>query len=215
MEYNTQREKIKITDYGRNVYKMIEHAKTLPTKEERTTAAEVIVNVMATVNPSVRSTHDYRQQLWEHLMIMANWQLDVNCPYKLTPKPDVVFKPNPLQHNTEHIRFRHYGRSMESMIRKVAAMEDGEEKELLTALIVAQMKKSYMIWNRTVADNAKIDDYNDVVLKQLEILSGGRLKEGELKLEVNSFLNRPIDMLRSNGNNKKKKRKKNPQQKRS
>ena len=93
--------------------------------------------------------------------------------------------------------------------------EDGEEKELLTALIVAQMKKSYMIWNRTVADNAKIDDYNDVVLKQLDILSGGRLKEGELKLEVNSFLNRPIDMLRSNGNNKKKKRKKNPQQKRS
>lgn len=36
MEYNTQREKIKITDYGRNVYKLIAYVKTIEDREKGT-----------------------------------------------------------------------------------------------------------------------------------------------------------------------------------
>lgn len=54
MEYNTQREQLKITDYGRNVAKMIAYAKTLADREERNKMAHTIIDTMALVNPKVK-----------------------------------------------------------------------------------------------------------------------------------------------------------------
>ena len=53
MEYNTQREHLKITDYGRNVCKLIDYAKTIADRDERTQMAHLIVEVMSQVNPKV------------------------------------------------------------------------------------------------------------------------------------------------------------------
>lgn len=205
MEYNTQRTQLKITDYGRSVAKLIEYAKGLPTREERTAAAEVIVGVMSRVNPGVRHTENYRQQLWEHLMILADWQLDVECPYRLTPQEEVRFAPRRLNATPSNIHYRHYGRCLEDTIRRVSTMPEGEDKELLTAMVIAQMKKSYLTWNNAGASPARTEDYNDVILKQLDELSQGRMHEGSLKLEVNPALTRQAD---PNPNKKKKKKKK-------
>ena len=35
LDYNTQREDLKLPEYGREIQKMVEHAIALPTKEER------------------------------------------------------------------------------------------------------------------------------------------------------------------------------------
>jgi len=48
-------------------------------------------------------------------------------------------------------------------------MEEGEEKNYLVSLIVNQMKKSYLTWNRP-----QVSD--DVILSDLRFLSGGKLK---------------------------------------
>lgn len=196
MEYNTQRPQLKITDYGRNITKLIEYAKNLETKAQRNDAAEVILRVMAQVNPASRRTEGYHRELWEHLMILANWELDVDCPYELNRQEDVRFHPEPLSCQGSKIQFRHYGHCLEDMIHAVAEMEDSEEKEMLTALLVAQMKKSYMVWNRTTFDNNKNDDYNDIISKQLNIISQGKLKEGALRLDINPYLTRPIDFTK-------------------
>lgn len=55
MEYNTQREQLKITDYGRNVAKMIDYAKTIADRDERTQMVHTIIDTMALVNPKVKS----------------------------------------------------------------------------------------------------------------------------------------------------------------
>ena len=207
MEYNTQRPQLKITDYGRNVVKLIEQAKQLPTKQQRNAAAHTIVRTMAQVNPKVRHTDNYKRELWEHLMILSDWQLDVDCPYALTPQERVSFQPHRIQRQKPRIQFRHYGRCIEEMAQKVASMPEGREREMLTALLIAQMKKSYVVWNRTVQDNAKVDDYNDVVLAQLDTLSQGRLKEGSIRLRINPHLARPslgVVKKKSNKKNKKK-----------
>lgn len=206
MEYNTQRPKLKITDYGRNITKLIEYAKGLETKAQRNDAAEIILRVMAQVNPSAKRNEGYHRELWEHLMILANWELDVDCPYELKHQDELRFHPEPLNCQGSKIQFRHYGHCLEDMIRAVAEMEDGEEKELLTALLVAQMKKSYMVWNRTTIDSSKNDDYNDIISKQLDIISNGKLKEGELRLEVNPYLARPSDFNKHKPTKNKKKR---------
>lgn len=169
MEYNTQREKLKITDYGRNVVKMIDYAKRLDNREERNKMANVIIDVMAQLNPKIKERTDYKHILWDHLMMMANYDLDVDCPYEITREESENIHPHRLALHNLGIRYRHYGRTLEDMIRAVADMPAGEERDMLTAQIAQTMKRQYLQWNRDTVDDALITD-------QLTELSGGRLQ---------------------------------------
>lgn len=169
MEYNTQREQLTISDYGRNVYKLIQQAMRIPDRARRTKAAANIVEVMARVNPKCREQADYKHRLWDHLLMLSDWQLDVDCPYPVVRREEATFHPHRLQYPTGRIRFPHYGRSMQRMVERVAEMPDNIEKENLTAMIAGGMKRSYLVWNRDAVNN-------DLIRDQLEQLSHGRLK---------------------------------------
>ena len=112
MEYNTQRNKLKITDYGRNVAKLIDYCKTLDDRDERNKMAETIIDVMAHVNPKVKERTDYRHILWDHMMLMANYELDVDSPYPIEHEEDAVLHPHPIKHQENNIHYRHYGRAL-------------------------------------------------------------------------------------------------------
>lgn len=168
MEYNTQREQLKITDYGRHVAKMIDYCKTIADREERTAMANVIIDVMAYVNPKIKERTDYRHILWDHLMMLADYKLDVDCPYEVNREETENFHPNRIPYLDREIRYRHYGRALEDMIRAVAAMPEGEERTLLTCQIAHAMKRQYLQWNRDTVDD-------DLIAEQLAELSEGRL----------------------------------------
>ena len=93
MEYNTQREKLKIIDYGRNVVKLIEFAKTIEDRDKRNKVANIIINVMSQVNATAKDCVDYEHKLWDHLMILSNYELDVDCPYAIAKDTSVNFTP--------------------------------------------------------------------------------------------------------------------------
>lgn len=169
VEYNTQREKLKITDYGRHVAKMIAYAKTIADREERTRMAQAIVEVMAHVSPKVKERTDYRHTLWDHLMIMADFGLDVDCPYELHHEDEAMLKPNPIPYHNSHIKYRHYGQALEDMIKAVAQMPESEERTMLTEQIAHMMKRQYLQWNRDTVDDQLLRD-------QLRELSEGRLQ---------------------------------------
>ena len=78
MEYNTQRTKLKINDYGRNIYKLIQYTKTVEDREKRNQMASAIVDIMAQNSPDSKDAEDYKRKYWVHLMILANWELDVD-----------------------------------------------------------------------------------------------------------------------------------------
>ena len=168
MEYNTQREQLKITDYGRNVAKMIDYAKTLADRDERNQMAQTIINTMALVNPKVKERTDYRRILWDHLMMMANFELDVDCPYPISQEETVNVKPRPLTYSDSKIHYRHYGRALEDMIVAVAEMPESEERNVLVQQIAHTMKRQYLQWNRDSVDD-------DLIREQLAELSGGRI----------------------------------------
>ena len=168
MEYNTQREQLKITDYGRNVIKMIDYAKTIADRVERTQMAYLIVETMALVNPKVKERTDYRHILWDQLMFMANYELDVDCPYPVEREETTVMQPHRIEYSDSKIRYRHYGRALEDMIRAVAEMPEGEEKSLLSQQIAHTMKRQYLQWNRDSVDD-------DLIREQLAELSDGRI----------------------------------------
>lgn len=198
MEYNSQREPLIIPEYGRNIQKMVNYAKTIEDREKRTEAAKFIVSVMASMNQQNKDTGDYRQTLWDHLFIISKFELDVDSPYPMPEKETLTRKPEKVQYSDNKIRFRHYGKNIEAIIKKANEYEDGPEKEALIHAIANHLKKSYLNWNRESVDDMAIE-------KHLEILS-----EGKLSLSKDLTLTSTSDIL---ARNKSKKKKFNPRSK--
>jgi hypothetical protein len=168
-DYNTQRKKMTLPEYGRNVQKMVDHIKTIEDREERNRAAKTIIQIMGNLNTHLRDIGDFKHKLWDHLAIIADFELDIDSPYSLPEMQTLNAKPNKISYMQGEIRFLHYGRLIELMIKAAIDLEDGEEKEYLTTLIVNQMKKSHITWNKSqVAD--------EVIINDLKLLSHGKLE---------------------------------------
>jgi len=172
MEYNSTREKLVMPEYGRNIQKMIEFAISVEDRDKRTAVARAIVTIMASMNPKIKETADYKQKLWDQLIIISGFRLDVDSPFPYPDREVLESKPRKVSYKKDPMRFRHYGRSIERIIAKAITYEEGPEKEALIQTIANHLKKSYLNWNR--------DSVNDeLIYKHFEELSGGRLQLGE------------------------------------
>ena len=192
LEYNTKREKLIISEYGRHIQKMVDHAASLKDRMERQKMAEGIIDLMGELNPHLRDVDDFKHKLWDHLFIMSDFKLDVISPYE-KPELDKLFeKPEPLAYPNNKIRFNHYGKVVEMMVEEASTMEKGELRDKLTLAIANQMKKSYVKWNRDSVEDK-------LIFKQLEQLSNGKLFLAE-ETELAS-----VAILKKGNNNRKKK----------
>ena len=172
MEYNTTRSSLVIPEYGRNIHKMIAFAISVEDREERNHVARSIVKVMGQVKPQFKEADDFIQSLWDHMIIISDFKLDVDSPYPYPDKEELVKPPNRMLYPQGKIKFRHYGRSIESFIAKASKMEDSEEKYSFTYYIANMMKKNYLLYNRdSVSD--------ELIFDQLQTLSNGALKISE------------------------------------
>lgn len=203
MEYNTQREHLKIPDYGRNVAKLIDKCKTIADRDERTKMANTIVDVMALVNPKVKERGDYRHTLWDHMMFIANYELDVDTPFPVRREKPSQMHPNRIAYRESKIRYRHYGRALEDLVQAVSAMPEGNERTLLTQQIANTMKRQYLQWNRDSVDDLLIEE-------QLAQLSQGRLRLPlGFKLRDSQYYIDAMAAAQARKENGKKKKKKN------
>ena len=169
MEYNTSLGRMIIPEYGRNIQKMIQFAMTVEDREERNRVARAIINVMGQLNPHLRDVTDFKHKLWDHLFIISGFKLDVDSPYPIPEKGILETKPKRVDYPSGDIRYRHYGKTIERLIQKGAAMEDPAMREAFTEVLANLMKRSYLAWNR--------DSVNDeVILQHLEELSKHKLK---------------------------------------
>ena len=192
LEYNTQREKLIISEYGRHIQKMVDYAAKLNERAERQKMAEGIIDLMGELNPHLRDVNDFKHKLWDHLFIMSDFKLDVNSPYEKPELEKLFEKPEPLAYPNSKIRFNHYGKVVEMMIEEASEMEKGELREKLTFAIANQMKKSYVKWNRDSVEDK-------LIIKQLEQLSNGQLSLPE-STELTS-----VSVLKKGSNSRKKK----------
>jgi hypothetical protein len=168
MEYNTSRDSLIVPEYGRNIQQMIQHAITIEDKEERNKVAKAIVNVMCQIGYGMKGTEDFKQRIWDQLFLISNFKLDVDSPYP-KPEPTRRFnKPEKIPYPTKDMRYKHYGKTVEGLIKYACTLDDGEEKIALVKSIANLMKRCYLNWNR--------DSVNDeLIVKHLENLSNGKL----------------------------------------
>ncbi len=185
MEYNTNRTKMNISEYGRNIQKMIEQIMTIEDRERRNYLTRATINVMGQLNPHLRDVNDFKHKLWDHLFIMSDFKLDVDSPYPIPSREILSKKPEPLAYSSNNIKFKHYGRNIEKIIDKACDMEEGQVKNTLVKLIANHLKKSYLTWNRDAVNDEEIAAH-------LAILSKDRLKlQEDVKLnETSEILSR-------------------------
>ena len=167
-DYKTQQKKLIMPEYGRNVQQMIDHCVSIEDREERTRCANTIINIMGNLFPHLRDVDDFKHKLWDHLAIMSDFKLDIDYPYEIIRKENLRTKPDRIPYTLTPIRYRHYGKTLERMIKKCEDYPDGPERDQLISLLANHMKKSFLTWNKEVVDDDKI-------FKDLREYSHGRI----------------------------------------
>lgn len=188
LKYNTQKRRLQLPEYGRNVQKMIEYVKTIPDRDERNRQARAVIGVMETINPQVHLQDNYEHKLWDHMFIISGFDLDVDSPYP-APKPeDLNVEPVEIPMKRRPVKVAHYGRNIENIINLIAEKEDGEAKEAMIRSIAVYMRQQYLIWNKDSVSDETI--FNDIIK-----LSDGRIRIPEgmhlSRISSDQVFNRP------------------------
>ena len=173
LEYNSSRENLTISEYGRHVQKLIKHAKTIEDKEERQAFVESVIDLMHQMNPQNKNVVEYRLRLWRHLFRIADYDIDVTPPPEVsTSRPSDETEKVRMKYPQSEFRYRHYGNTIQLMIEKAKEMEDEDMKKAFTGVIASYMKLAYRTWNR--------EHYvNDEIIKGDLV----KLSKGELRLD--------------------------------
>lgn len=171
MKYNSQREKLIIPEYGRNIHEMIQYIKTVEDKEKRQFLAEGMVDMMLQMSTNERKTQEYSDKMWTHMLKIADYELDVEVPegVELTRPAPIVKEKMKVEYPKPIRRYRHYGQYIQDLINKALAMEDGPKKQEFVRIIGSYMKTAYKQWNR----NHYIND--ESVLEDIKIITKGEL----------------------------------------
>lgn len=168
MDYNTQRSKLVLPEYGRHIHKMIEWVKNIEDRSERNRQALAVIGVMGNLNPHLRDINNFRHKLWDHVQVISKFDIDIDSPYPVLPPESFQEKPKRIPHSTSSIRIRHYGRNTQAMIEAIVAQEDEELKMLEIQALANHMKKAYLLWNKdTVSD--------EQIFRDISILSNGAI----------------------------------------
>lgn len=168
MDYNSNREKMIMPEYGRNIQNMVSRLMKIEDRIERNKAAQQVIDVMGNLYPYLRDIPDFKHKLWDHIAIMSDFKLDIDYPYEITSPQILSEKPNTVPYPQSRFGKRHYGKIIFEMINQVVNYPEGEEKELTIWFIANHMKRSYKNWNKDHVED-------DVILADFERFSGGKI----------------------------------------
>jgi hypothetical protein len=172
MEYNSEREPLVISEYGRTIQELVEFAKKIENPEEKQAYFNEIIEIITRMNTEGKKTTEYKEKVWRHLFKIANYELDgVIMPNGEIPQPKVSnFKPPRVDYPESETKFRHYGHLIHKMIDKALEMESGPMRMEFTIIIASFMKMAYKTWSPEHYMN------ENMIRLDLETLSKGQLK---------------------------------------
>jgi hypothetical protein len=136
------------------------------------------------------------EDFWENTKLeMADFNLDVDNPFT-TPDRTILFKkPRKMEYPQNNVRFRHYGKNIERLVKEAVKKEDPKEREEAAIYIGKLMKTFFGAWNKENLDDS-------VIVKDIGILSQGKLTLSLDKVrEENLFEKLYREPRKSNSNN--------------
>ncbi len=168
LEYNTQRNQLILSEYGRSIQKMVAYATAIEDVEKRKKVADEILTLMGQLNPHLRDIADYKHKLYDHLFIISDFKLDLESPYPKPTPESIYVKPPVMAYPQEKIVYRFYGKNIQNMINHVTTLADGDFKTAYINAIGSFMKTNCRNWNDEVLGDEQI-------MAHLQQLSGGKI----------------------------------------
>lgn len=169
LDYNTQREKLILPEYGREVQSIIDYAVALPDRAERQRCANAIIAIMERMMPQAQNTPDHKHKLWDHLALMSGFKLDIDYPYDISEAKKMMARPNPMPYPMKRIPVRHYGNMMFEIFDILKSMPAGAERDELARLAANQMKRDLFQWGHGSSDDEK-------VVSDIAAYTGGKIQ---------------------------------------
>lgn len=167
-EYNTERPHLILKEYGRNVQKLVEYIRGVPDKDKRTELAHTLIELIKQLTPTIKDQPENPQRVWDDLYIIADFNLDINSPFPV-PERDILFKkPDKVDYPQSQVRFKHYGKNIEKLVKEALKKEDPQERQDAIIYLGKLMKTFYGNWNKETLDDS-------VILKDIQDMSGGAL----------------------------------------
>lgn len=185
LTYNNRLKKLILPEYGRNIQNMVDYCMTLENRDERNDCAAAIVDAMRTLFPPTGDPEEYERKLWDHLIIMSDFSLDIDTPYECVIPDTFDEGPDPVpMERPGTLAYRHYGKLIPSLIDTACHMEEGEERDALITLVANQMKKTLLAANPEGVDDSRI-------YKDLRYLSHGQIYAEPETIRILDFKQAP------------------------
>ena len=186
LEYNSVREKLILPEYGRNIQKLVQHAKSIEDADKRQWYVETLIELMNQMLPGTKTSTEIADKLWNHLFYIADYELEARVPDNVVihKKGEVFMIPSDdMEYPQKKIPYRHYGWNVHTMVQKALAMEPGTKRDEFSKIIGSYMKLAYRTWGKEqfvndelikedlrkmshgqidVSDDASIDSYKNV-----------------------------------------------------
>ncbi len=170
MEYNSQKENLVISEYGRHIQNLIQHAKGIEDKEKRQNTVNAIAQLMIQMHPQHKNLLEYRDKIWKHIFRIANYELDVETPSGVIPTPEEdALKPDVVPYPQRNDTYRHYGSYLKVMIAKANSLDDEAKQRAYHKVIGSFMKMAYKNWNREHYVN------DEIIKEDLKNISDGAI----------------------------------------
>ena len=173
--YNYKRRKLFLPEYGRHIHEMVDSLMAIEDRHERNRQARAVIAVMGNLNPLLRDTADFTHKLWDHLFIMSDFQLDVDSPYPRPARQDLMVAPQPMRYTQSRIPYKHYGKYVGSMIRRIAAERGHADTAPAMDSIARYMRAKSYEYNMEHPNN-------EVIIKDIKQMSGGSIVVDESAL---------------------------------
>lgn len=173
--YNYKRRKLLLPEYGRHIQEMVDSLMEIEDRRERTRQAKAVIAVMGNLNPLLRDTADFTHKLWDHLIIMSDFQLDVDSPYPLPSRQDLTVSPRKLQYPQSAIQHKHYGKYVGRMLRKLSSNPNAAAVSSAVDNIARYMRTKSYEYNMEHPNN-------EVIIKDIRRMSGNAIVLDEVAL---------------------------------
>lgn len=156
-------------EYGRHIQRMVEYVLTIEDRQKRQQQAQVVIELMGTLNPHLKNVEDFRHLLWDHLFFVSDFKLDVDCPYPIPTRETYKQKPDPLPYPKRKPRYSHLGKNLEIVIDKALKEENPEKRVGFANSIAYYMKLAYSNWHKELV-------HDDGIRAELNIITNGQLE---------------------------------------
>ena len=154
--YNSDRQKLQLPEYGRHIQDMVAHLMKIEDRDERNLRAKALIAIMANIQHESADTPDFERKLWDHLHIMADFQLDIDCPYPVPTRTTIMPPPVRMEYPQGGIVQKHYGRNVRNVIRSLERLRTQETVDAIVYNLARYMRTKSYEYNQEHPDNAVI-----------------------------------------------------------